>query len=194
MRSVVVVVIVVIVVVVVLQERRELLKRLRDADDEDKQGNVKCVRLSEVVGITSSPEVEPEPGAAAEAAAPAVEASLSGTLEVTVAGATHVLQKPEEGPGLEAPTKPSEPPRPIEIPPETQPPESQPALEEPPETQPPESQPAVEEPSEIQPHESQPGFEDEPSDTQPAFGDVLRLFGVDVSQSGIVDVGDSLPR
>ena len=179
MRSVVVVVIVVIVVVVVLQERRELLKRLRDADDEDKQGNVKCVRLSEVVGITSSPEVEPEPGAAAEAAAPAVEASLSGTLEVTVAGATHVLQKPEEGPGLEAPTKPSEPPRPIE---------------EPPETQPPESQPAVEEPSEIQPHESQPGFEDEPSDTQPAFGDVLRLFGVDVSQSGIVDVGDSLPR
>ena len=74
------------------------------------------------------------------------------------------------------PTASSEPPPVSSEPPETQPPASEqpPVLSEPPETQP-----------------SAAPSDEEPPETQPAFGDILRQFGVDVSETGIVDVQDS---
>ena len=144
------------------------------------------MRLSDVIGISSSPEGEQPPSAEAAGAAP------NGTVEVTVAGATHelptglqdsvrkALESCKRARALcqKGPTASSEPP-PVS-----------PVSSEPPEPPPVSSEPPLFEPPQTQPHaDSQ-----EPPETQPAFSDILRDFGVDVSESGIVDVPDSQPN
>ena len=77
------------------EERRRLLKRLQDIDHGE-VASAKALKAEpqDVIGVASSPEAGPP--AAAESEAPPVEAAAagatgSGTVEVTVAGMTHLL-------------------------------------------------------------------------------------------------------